>query len=211
MIKSQTQTNGNGALARVDFNPALRDDIEMGPCIGLLETCSIARGMEVADALLWQAEVELLCATPVHPGKYVILFSGPVDDVRAALRRGEEIAGADLVDRLHIPQVHPQVERALRRRGGKVDVPLDALGVIETTTVASSIVAADLAVKTAIVDLIDLRIANGLGGKSFLVVMGNVADVRSSIAAGARFAQEKGLLAREVVIARPHPDLLRHL
>jgi len=60
MIKTQTQSNGpsnGGALARVDFNPALRDDVEMGPCIGLLETCSVARGIEVADALLWQAAV----------------------------------------------------------------------------------------------------------------------------------------------------------
>lgn len=214
MIKTQTQSNGpsnGGALARVDFNPALRDDVEMGPCIGLLETCSVARGIEVADALLWQASVEVLCATPVHPGKYVVLVTGSVDDVRSALRRGEEVAGSDLVDRLHIPQVHPQVEQALRRRGGKIDAPLDALGVVETTTVASAILAADQAVKTAVVDLVDLRIANGLGGKSFLVVVGNVADVRSSVAAGARGAQEKGLLAREVVIARPHQDLLRHL
>ncbi|TAJ13123.1 MAG: BMC domain-containing protein [Planctomycetota bacterium] len=99
----------------------------------------------------------------------------------------------------------------MRRRGGRIEAPLDAVGIVETTTVASSIVAADQAVKSAIVDLVDLRIANGLGGKSFLVVVGNVADVRSSVAAGARGAQEKGLLAREVVIAKPHPDLLRHL
>jgi microcompartment protein CcmL/EutN len=35
--------------------------------------------------------------------------------------------------------------------------------------------------------------------------------VRSAVAAGARNAQERGLLAREVVIPRPHPELVRHL
>jgi len=61
------------------------------------------------------------------------------------------------------------------------------------------------------VDLIDFRIANGLGGKSFFTITGEVSDVRSSVAAGARSAQERGLLAREVVIPRPHPELVRHL
>ena len=78
-------------------------------------------------------------------------------------------------------------------------------------TVASSILAADLALKAATVDLIDLPIANGLGGKSFFTVTGEVSDVRSSVAAGARAAEERGLLTREVVIPKPHADLVRHL
>jgi microcompartment protein CcmL/EutN len=83
--------------------------------------------------------------------------------------------------------------------------------VVETTTVASTILSADAALKTATVDLIDVRIANGLGGKSFFVLTGEVSDVRSSVATGARLAQERGLLAREVVIPRPHAELVRHL
>jgi microcompartment protein CcmL/EutN len=42
-------------------------------------------------------------------------------------------------------------------------------------------------------------------------VTGEVSDVRSAVAAGARMAQERGQLAREVVIPRPHPQLVRHL
>lgn len=198
-------------MERNDNNPQLRDSIALAPCIGLLELCSVARGVEVADAVLWQARVEMLFATPVHPGKYVLLFTGSVDDVRSAVRRGAEIAGADLVDQLVIPQVHEQIVPMLKRNGGHIKGELDAIGVIETTTVASSIVAADIALKTATVDLIDLRIANGLGGKSFFTLTGEVSDVRSAVAAGARTASERGLLAREVVIARPHPGLAFHL
>ncbi|MBI5431551.1 MAG: BMC domain-containing protein [Planctomycetes bacterium] len=198
-------------MERNDYNPEMRADVKLAHCIGLLELCSVARGVEVADAVLWQARIELLFATPVHPGKYVLLFTGSVDDVRAGVRRGAEIAGSDLVDQLMIPQIHEQVVPILKRNGGRIKGELDAIGLIETTTVASAIVAADIALKTATVDLIDLRIANGLGGKSFLTLTGEVSDVRSSIAAGARSAQEKGLLAREVVIARPHPDLVHHL
>jgi microcompartment protein CcmL/EutN len=99
----------------------------------------------------------------------------------------------------------------LKRNGGHVKGELDAIGVVETNTVASAIVAADLALKTATVDLLELRIANGLGGKSFFTLTGEVSDVRSAVAAGARTASERGLLAREVVIARPHPELAFHL
>jgi len=198
-------------MTRNDYNPELRDDLAAEPCIGLLELGSVALGVEVADAILWEAAVEMLFASPVQPGKYVMLFTGSVEDVRSALERGAEVAGDELDDRLLIEQVHVQVEAALRRRGGHVNGALDAIGVVETLTVASSIVAADVALKTATVDLIDLRIANGLGGKSFFTLTGEVSDVRSSVGAGSRSAESAGKLARQTVIPRPHPDLVRHL
>src|SRR5262245_26575695 len=198
-------------MNRNDVNPEMREDAEFEACIGVLELCSVAKGVEVADAVLKEARVEMLFATNVQPGKYVMLFTGGVRDVEASTERGAKLAGSDLVDRLVIQQVHEQVVPLLQRRGGKINGVLDAIGVVETTTVASSISAADLALKTATVDLIDFRIANGLGGKSFFVVTGEVSDVRSATAAGARMAQEKNQLLRDVVIPRPHPDLVKHL
>jgi len=198
-------------MNRNDYNPELREDCGVGPCIGLLELASIARGVEAADAVLWQARVEMLFASPVQPGKYLMLFTGSVQDVTSALARGAEIAAGDLVDQLLIQQVHEQVEQGLRRRGGHLDGHLDAIGVVETTTAASAIVAADTALKTATVDLFDLRIANGLDGKSFLAVIGPVSDVRSAVTAAARSAESRQKLLRSVVIPRPHPELSLHL
>ena len=197
-------------MNRNDRNPELRTDVAMGPAIGLLELASVARGIETADAILWDAQIELLFSEPVQPGKYVMLFSGSVDDVVSALRRGEEVAGCDLVDRLLIQQVHEQVELGLRREG-KINGQIDALGIVETTTVASAVLAADAALKRSTVDLLELRVANGLGGKSFFTLTGEVSDVRSAVMAGAQVASERGLLARDVVVPRPHPDLVRHL
>jgi len=193
-----------------DKNPPLRSDISMGPAIALLELCSVARGIEVADAILWQSDVELLFSTHVQPGKYVMLFTGGVQDLTAANTRGAEIAGSDLVDHLLIPNVDPQVELALRREG-VINGQIDALGVVETTTVASCILAADSALKRATVDLLELRIANGLGGKSYFSLTGEVSDVRASVTAGAQTAEERGHLARHVIVPRPHADLVRHL
>ena len=198
-------------MNRNDHNPEVRDDAELDVAIGVLELASVAKGVEVADAVLKEARVELLFSTPVQPGKYVMLFTGAVADVRASATKGAQLAGGDLVDQLVIPQIHEQVVPMLKRKGGRINGTLDAIGVIETTTVAATISSADVALKTATVDLIDVRIANGLGGKSFFTLTGEVSDVRSSVAAGARAAQERGLLAREVVIPRPHPELVRHL
>lgn len=198
-------------MTRNDYNPDLREGKTMGPCIGLLELATIPRGVDVANSILWEADIEVLFSSPVQPGKYVILFTGSVEDVRSSLRRGAELAESGLVDQLIIEQVHDQVEQALRRRGGQINGELDAIGVVETTTVASAVIAADVALKTATVDLMDLRIANGLGGKSFFTLTGEVSDVRSAVAAASKSAQTSSTLKCTTVIPMPHPDLVSHL
>ena len=55
---------------------------------------------------------------------------------------------------------------------------ISALGILETYDAASIIEAADQAAKTAIVDLIELRIAKGMCGKSYIDVYKRQATVR---------------------------------
>jgi len=197
-------------MNRNDENPNLRDDAHLGAAVAVLELSSVARGIEVADTILWESEIEVLFSEPVQPGKYVILFTGSVQDLTSAMERGAAAAGGDLIDRLLLPQVHEQVELGLRRRGN-INGQIDALGVVETTTVVAAVEAADAALKQATVDLLELRIANGLGGKSYFTLTGEVSDVRAAVMRGAGVASERGTLAREVVIPRPHSDLVRHL
>lgn len=198
-------------MQRNDYNPTIHK-VDVLPAIAVLETSSVAAGIEMANAILWESDIELLFSTHVQPGKYVVLFTGSIDGLRSALRRGAEVARGDLVDQLLIPQVHPGVLDALRREDEPIaQGELDALGVIETTTVASCISAADIALKEAGVELLELRIANGLGGKSYVSMMGEISDVRSSVQAGAKSAEAAARLARHVVIANVHPDLASHL
>ena len=197
-------------MNRNDENPSLRDDVHMGAAVAVLELCSVARGIEVANCILWEAEIEMLFSEPVQPGKYVMLFTGSVEDLSSAMERGSSLAGGDLVDQLLLQQVHEQVELGLRRRGN-IEGQIDALGVVETTTVAAAVQAADAALKQATVDLLELRIANGLGGRSYFTLTGEVSDVRAAVTVAASVASERGMLARDVVIPRPHSDLVRHL
>jgi len=177
----------------------------MPVAVAALETGSIAQGTLVADALVKTAEVELLEVGPLSPGKFWVLIGGEVAPVRAAYRRGVEVAAETLLDSLLIPQLDGQVLPALR--GTSAVCEDDSLGVLETLTAAAAIVAADCAVKAARVTLRDVRLANGLGGKGVVWLTGDVADVQAAVAAGREEAQAKGLLSRSVVIPRLHDQL----
>lgn len=175
---------------------------QRGGPIALLELSSIAIGHLTLDALLKQADVELLAARPVSPGRWIILFTGSVDDVTSALRRGVEVAGAALVDRLFIPDVDARL--LALAAGQPVELPApDALGTIETLTVASAIVAGDVAAKTASISPLSVGLARGLGGKCWVTFCGELSDVSAAVDAGAGGAAAAGLLVERVLIPRP--------
>ncbi len=177
----------------------------MNVAIAALETSSIAQGTVAADAMVKTAEVELLELGPLSPGKFWVLIGGEVATVRASFQRGVAVAGETLLDSLFIPQLHEFVIPALRGIAPPQDH--DALGVIETLSAASAVVAADRAAKAADVALRDLRLSNGIGGKGVLWLSGAVGDVQAAVEAGRAEALQKGLLARAVVIPRLHPQL----
>lgn len=173
--------------------------------IGLVELNSIAKGIEVCDAMLKEAEVALIEAHPICPGKYMVLIGGGVDAVRTSINKGEEIGGINIVDTFIIPNVHPQVSPALKASTA-VD-HLDALGVVETFSVASAIYAADTAVKAADVNLLEIRLANGMGGKSFFTLTGIVGAVESAVGAGVEVIKNEGMLVNSVIIPSPHEKM----
>ena len=108
-----------------------------GPSIAMLETSSIARGIEATDAMMKRAAVDLLMTTIVPRGKYLVMVGGAVADVEAALRAGLDTAGPTVVDHFLIQNVHPQLPAAIK---GKVKVDsVEAIGLIETKEVASAI------------------------------------------------------------------------
>lgn len=177
-----------------------------GPAIAMLETSSIARGIEATDAMMKRASVDLLLTTIVPRGKYLVLVGGDVADVEAAARAGRDVAGATVLDFFFIQNVHPQLPPAIKGRV-KVDA-LEAVGIIETKEVASAIYAGDAAVKAANVTLIEAR--NQPGAKGMVVLTGDVGAVRSAVAAGVAAVRE-GMLIAEVVIPFAHPALVKSL
>lgn len=169
--------------------------------IGLVEFNSIAKGIEAADAMVKTAMVELLAANPVCPGKYMALVGGDVAAVDSAVKAGVKAGGQAVVDEFLLPNVHPDVFPAIN---AATDISeMQALGIIETFTLASLIIAADACVKAAEVDLIEIRLGAGIGGKSFVTLTGDVAAVKAAIDAGSAIVAEKGLLVEKVIIPSP--------
>jgi len=181
----------------------------MNNCIGLIELTSIASGFEAGDAMIKAASIELLLARSICSGKYMVMIGGEVANVEASIEAGAAIAQGCLIDRFVIPNIHPDVFRAISR----TEVPPleGALGILESFNVATLIEAADTAVKAAAVRLLEVRLAMAMGGKAFCTVTGDVAAVQASIAAGRAVIAKRGLLVNAVVIPRPSPELYREL
>ncbi len=177
--------------------------------IGVVESNSIPLGILAGDAMVKSADVELVTAQTACAGKYIVLVSGDVAAVRAAVAAGKESAGAALVDSLIIPNIDERVIIAMA--GAPAVDTAQAVGVIETFSLASSIGAADIAVKTAEVELIEVRLGRGMGGKSFLVFTGEVAAVQAAAKAIENNEDSKGLIGSSVVIPSPHMDMVKAL
>ncbi len=174
--------------------------------IGIVETSSIARGYEVADAVLKTADVKIVVNRTVCPGKYMVLVSGNVDAVNASIDAGVEIGGHSVVDHFIIPNIHPDVFPAIN---GAASLPeIKALGVIEGFTVASVIEAADAAVKAAQVELVNIHLAMAIGGKGYVTLTGEVGAVEAAVEAGAAIIEGKGLLVDKVVIPSPRVEII---
>ncbi|HAA64822.1 MAG TPA: propanediol utilization protein, partial [Thermoanaerobacter sp.] len=71
--------------------------------------------------------------------------------------------------------------------------------------------AADAAVKAGGVNLIEIRPAVGLGGKSFATMIGNISAVESAINAGKNNITEEGMILNFAIIPYISEDVLKKL
>lgn len=173
--------------------------------IGSIELNSIAMGMKTADEMVKAAQVELLVARPTCPGRYLIMVAGDTGSVTSSVAIGRETGGATIIDWFVIPSVHESVLPAL---SCTTIVPgIDALGVIETSTTVSCILAADAAAKAGMVTIIEIRSAAGMGGKAFVTMTGDVGSVEASVRAGVEGVGDSGPVLSHVVIPSPSEEL----
>lgn len=174
--------------------------------LGLVEMSSIAKGFEVADAMLKKAQVELLMSRSICPGKYMVLIGGDVAEVESAVAEGERIADEVTVDTTIIRNLHPDILPALSGTNEFHDVA--ALGVVETFSVATAIEAADASLKAADVQMVQIHLAMAIGGKAYYSISGDVGAVEAAVDAGAAFIKTKGLLVHKVVIPNPRKEIV---
>jgi microcompartment protein CcmL/EutN len=176
------------------------------PALALLEFTSIAAGVFAADAMAKRATLDVIHAGTVQPGRFLVLVGGLVAEVEEAAKAGREAIPDALKDHLLLAGVHPDVVRALA--GGRSLEQFDALGIIETFTVAAAIHAADKGVKGAEVKLLEVRLADGLDGKGLVFFTGIVSDVEAALEiAGSALKPDQ--IVRQVVIPQLHGDIAK--
>ena len=177
--------------------------------LGMIELNSIARGIEAGDTIIKTADVKLVGAYAACPGKYVVMVRGQVSAVKSAIQAGAKIAGNSLVKDIVIANIHNQVFAALSN--ATEIVAKGAVGIIETYSLATAVLVADAAVKTANIELLEIRLGRGLGGKSFVVLTGDVSSVKAAVEAAINANKDDGLIAHTAVIPRISPEMLQTL
>ncbi|MBP2027091.1 microcompartment protein CcmL/EutN [Acetoanaerobium pronyense] len=173
----------------------------MPKAIGMVEFSSIARGIYAADQMVKVSDVDIVTAGSTCPGKFIVIVHGDVAAVDNSVDTGEQIAGEHLVDTLLIPNVSPQIFPAIT--GTVMPDEILAIGIIESFSQATMVTVADAVLKTAMLEPIELRLGNGLGGKSYFIFTGDVAAVKAGVEAGEEVGKESGLLVNTEIIPSP--------
>lgn len=177
----------------------------MSKSIGMIELTSIAAGIKAVDEMLKTADVELLMTTPVCPGKYIILVTGNVGNVKNSIEVGIKSASDFLIGNLIINNVHEKIIPALN---GEINVyEVKSLGIIETKSVLASIKAGDTALKSSNVELIQIRIARQIGGKGLVAFTGEYSSVNSAVKTCINELGENEVLSSSI-ISSPHRELI---
>lgn len=181
----------------------------MAKAIGMIEFKTVSAGVTAADTMVKTASVELIEAQVVCPGKYIALISGDLSAVRSAVDAAKNQNEEQFIDSFVLGNPHESIFPAIYGTTHVEDI--SALGILETFNAASIIVAADEAAKTAIVNLIELRIAKGMCGKSYLYLTGEVAAVEAAIARAKSVAASEGMYLDSSVIAHPDEQICKSI
>ena len=170
--------------------------------LGMVETRGLVAAIEAADAMVKAANVTLVGTEKIGSGLVTVMVRGDVGAVKAAVETAVTTYEDKCIDSFVLGNPHESIFPAIY---GTTQVEeISALGILETYDAASIIEAADQAAKTAIVDLIELRIAKGMCGKSYMMITGEVSAVEASIQRAKELVAEKGMYLDSSVIA--HPD-----
>ncbi|UQZ90748.1 propanediol utilization protein [Deltaproteobacteria bacterium Smac51] len=174
----------------------------MSKALGLLEFKTIPVAVEATDEMMKAAEVELILATPICPGKYISIISGEVDSVATSIKRGVTVGDIFVVDSHVIPNISEAVMPALS--GATMVDNMESLGAIETIAAIGAIKAGDIVAKASRVQLIEIRLARGLGGKGEVFYTGELGAVEAANKAVLERLGADGGIVSSTVIARPH-------
>ncbi len=174
-----------------------------------IELSQVPAGLFVLDALAKEAAVQILVASDIDPGHFLILFGGDLSSVESALQRAMAEAGPELCESLLLPQAHPGLRAALdgeMQTFSAAQSSDSSLGIVQCHTVLGTLAAVDRALKIAETQLIRLRLASELGGQGHAVLTGEQFDIEAALDA-AQTGAPTGVNIVTRRIARPAAEV----
>jgi microcompartment protein CcmL/EutN len=194
----------------MQFDAAQSGPAMIETALALVELPTVVLGIRVADAMAKRVAFDVLRAGTVQPGRYLVLVGGSVASVTEGVAAAREITEGRHLDLLFLPLVaRPVVDAMIGTSAKKVDA--EALGILETKTVAATLAAADAAVKGANVDIVEIHLADGLGGKGYALLAGAVSDVEAAIEVGSRASGVAEQLIDSATIAQLQSEIWTEL
>jgi microcompartment protein CcmL/EutN len=176
--------------------------------LGILELTSIARGWRVLDDMIKRAPARVRAAHPISSGKFLIFLEGDLASVEEALGAGRRAASRCVAGDVLLTRCHSAVWAALD--GALATPAIDALGVVESLSIADTILGADAAMKAAQVQLVALRMGQGIDGKGYFAVAGSLSEVEAAIDDATQRMRSQQIIELEL-LARPHEEMTRAL
>lgn len=179
----------------------------MKKALGILEFSSVAKGIEISDVLLKSSFVDVELLRHICPGKFLTIISGDVEEIKEAIEKADK-SEKRLVESTIISGVHEQVLSGLKKR--PLVTNFNAIGIMEFSTVTSSIIALDVALKTSDVNLVRLVLGNGIAGRAYFIINGSVSSVEEGVKSAKDFLNSQKII-HSVVIPSPSELLLQSL
>ena len=180
------------------------------PAVAILEFLDIPSGIQATDAMLKKAPIAFLKNGTITRGRYLTVIGGSTGAVEESFAEGLYWGGNAVLDKVFLPDVHPDVFAAMfGRRKATRD---GAWAIVETASISANIRAAEVALKGTPVELIELRLADdGLAGKGLSIYEGALHDVEAAMDIAAAFLQRAGVAFTHRILTSPHEALGRQL
>ena len=143
--------------------------------IAIAELSTIPSGLKATDSATKAADVDILFAGSIHPGKFLLCMQGGVLETELALSAAKTCSVHAHIDSVHLPFPHPQLRNEQHLQVGRNE---PALLSVETFTVPSLLLGLDRILKSTDCTLRLKHLGDHLGGKSLAVLDGELHDIQ---------------------------------
>ena len=147
----------------------------------MLDVGDIPPALLALDALAKEAEVQIIGRGTIQPGRFAILFAGDVEAVQRSFKKAEPLCHPSLCDAVLLPHAEERLVPAISEGAMRWPSPGDTLGVLQLSYPPTLLRALDAALKGAYVELVQLRLGDGLGGRAFALLWGETHDVEAAL------------------------------